>query len=99
MGKERIFIGSTNASQAVNFLLDGEVSFSRFFWRQVLNGGDVGDAFAYATLAMSFVAGGQTGTLDDNANGVVNEKSDGAIARRHRIGTGIILAGDDPLIG
>jgi len=37
--------------------------------------------------------------LDDNGNGLGNEKSDGQLASNYTIGVGIMLAGDDPLIG
>ena len=37
--------------------------------------------------------------LDDNCNGVPNELFDGIKAGRYNIGTGILLAGDAPIIG
>ena len=37
--------------------------------------------------------------LDDNNNGVSNELLDGFVSARYTIGSGILLAGDDPLIG
>jgi len=50
--KERIVISSANVNQTAHFLVDGEISFSRFFWLRVLNGANVRDAFIHARLAM-----------------------------------------------
>ena len=37
--------------------------------------------------------------MDDNGNGTGNEKADGVLSRNYTIGAGIMLAGDDPIIG
>jgi hypothetical protein len=52
-----------------------------------------------ATKAVQTSLSLQSPSLDDNGNGVTNEKIDGAVARDHFLGTGILLAGDFPLIG
>jgi hypothetical protein len=96
---ERIVVTSAGASEPAHFLLDGEISFSKFFWTRVLNGSDVRYAFRQASDAISFTGSGQTPVLEDNGNGVGNEKSDGQLAQDYRVGAGIMLAGDDPLIG
>ncbi|MFC1495496.1 6-bladed beta-propeller [Thermodesulfobacteriota bacterium] len=96
--KKRIVIASAKSDQKVNFITDGDLSFSRFFWGRVLNGANVRDSFIYARTAMSYLAD-QTGMLDDNGNGIGNEKTDGLEAREYSIGTGIMLAGDNPIIG
>jgi hypothetical protein len=98
-GKERILLSSSGSDEPAHFLNDGDISFSTFFWRRVLNGTDVLYSFLHATKAMERSCQGQTPRLDDNGNGVGNEKIDGSLSRFYTIGVGIMLAGDDPLIG
>lgn len=98
-GKERILIASAAPDQAAYFLDDGSLSFSRYFWSRVLNGATFKEAFDHARTAAQFCFRDQTPQLDDNGNGAANEKWDGAIAARNTLGAGILLAGDDPLIG
>ncbi|RKZ90588.1 MAG: hypothetical protein DRQ40_10825, partial [Gammaproteobacteria bacterium] len=98
-GKERILISSSTDSQAAHFLSEGDISFSQFFWSRVLNGASVLDSFLQAKNAMAFSSRNQTALRDDNGNGIGNEKIDGLIARYYTLGAGIMLAGDDPLIG
>jgi len=94
-GKERIVIASTGCTQDAFFLTEDDedegesgllFSFSRFFWEQVLNGVNVGDAFTHADRGLfflqvkhpqSFACMGQTPFLDDTGNGVGNESADG----------------------
>jgi len=100
VGKERILISSTSSDQPARFLSGGDISFSRFFWSQVLNGSGIYKAFVQAKNAMWYSSNGtQVAYLDDNRNGIGNEKSDGQVARYYTLGTGIMLAGDAPLIG
>jgi streptogramin lyase len=96
--KERIVIASADDLDRAHYLSDGDISFSKFFWRRVLDGMNTRDAFINAKNAIRYLQG-QTPQLDDNSNGIGNEKSDGLIARDHGIGVGIMLAGDDPIIG
>jgi hypothetical protein len=97
-GKERIVITSTKDSEKAGFYSENRISFSGFFWRQVMNGMNIRNSFNYARAAIRY-CNGQLPQLDDNANGKGNEKQDGRLARRTTIGTGIMLAGDDPIIG
>jgi len=97
--KERILISSTGEDQPAYFISEGDISFSKFFWRRVLNGANVRNSFLHAKNALSFSCLNQTPHLDDNGNGVGNEKPDGQLAQYYTIGVGIMLAGDDPLIG
>jgi hypothetical protein len=97
-GMSRILISSVRAGESAGFLSGGDVSFSKFFWNGVLNGANVRDAFRAAASAMAF-ASGQTAQLDDNGNGIGNEKADGQMARQTVIGSGIMLGGDAPLVG
>jgi alpha-tubulin suppressor-like RCC1 family protein len=101
--KERIVISSTSADRAALYQADGDLSFSGYFWRQVMNGATLGDAFKYARLAVEYITqnlpGGKiTAELDDNGNGVGNEKTDNNLAHDYTIGTGIILIGERPVI-
>jgi hypothetical protein len=97
--KPRIFMASTNASQQAAFVPEGAISFSKFFWRDVAAGANVGQAFSTANQAINLALGLQTPGLDDTGNGIVNEKLDGpTLARNYSLGTGIITAGDAPSI-
>jgi sugar lactone lactonase YvrE len=98
-GKQRILVSSTGSDQAAHFLRREDLSFSRFFWSRVSNGMNVRDAYLHAKRALSFVGSKQEAFLDDNGNGIGNEKSDGQVAFSFTIGFGITLGSDDPLIG
>jgi sugar lactone lactonase YvrE len=98
-GKSRIVITGAGVGEAASFESDGDVSFSNYFWRHVLNGATVEQAFRLSATAIRFSAKGQEAQLDDNGNGIANEKTDGILSRFYRIGSGIQLAADDPLIG
>jgi sugar lactone lactonase YvrE len=95
----RIVVASTTASEMAHFFAGGSISFSKFFWVRVLNGATVAQAFTHAAQAMTFAGAGQAAQLDDNGDGVYNTKTDGMLARNYMIGCGILLAGDDPLVG
>lgn len=98
-GKERILISSSTAVQPAYFISEGDISFSRFFWQRVLNGTNVRDAFINAKNSMWYASRDQMAQLDDNGNGIGNEKPDGVVSKYYTIGVGIMLAGDDPIIG
>ena len=98
-GKERILIASASESQSAYFISGGDISFSKFFWGQVANGSNVRNAFLHGKGAIKYARRGQTPQMDDNGNGTGNEKADGLLARNYTIGAGIMLAGDDPIIG
>jgi sugar lactone lactonase YvrE len=98
-GKERILISSSSSDEPAHFLSEGDICFSRFFWANIANGADVYDAFVVAKNAISFFCTGQTPHLDDNGNGIGNEKQDGLLSSYYSIGVGIMLAGDAPVIG
>ncbi|MGA1869867.1 MAG: BACON domain-containing protein [bacterium] len=97
--KERILFSSTGENQSAYFLSGGDLSFSNFFWRCVLNGMNVREAFLHAKNAIAFSCRDQTPHLDDNGNGLGNEKADGKLSLSYTIGVGIMRAGDEPLIG
>ncbi|MBI5055712.1 MAG: SMP-30/gluconolactonase/LRE family protein, partial [Nitrospirae bacterium] len=96
--RDRILIGSSGGQ--AYFLSDGDISFSNYFWKRIMNGWNVRDAFYNARSAMEFsTAQEQKAWIDDNGNGTGNESSDGSVAFNYTIGVGIRLAGKDPMIG
>ena len=79
-GKERILITSSGDNGTAYFCIDGNISFSSFFWSQVANGATVNDALAYAKLAISYFSRideisfscfEQTPLIDANENGQI----------------------------
>lgn len=96
---QRIVLASAGANQAPTLALHPNISFSAYFWRQILNGASVNTAFTHARIAMEFSADGQGAEMDDNGDGVFDTKTDGQLAKNHILGAGIVLAGDDPLVG
>lgn len=99
-GRIRINLCSSRADQPALFLSDGNVSFSYFFWSQVVNGASIGECATQATVAMRFSSlHGQEPQLDDDGNGAGNQLSDGSHAAEFTIGTGYIAGADDPAIG
>ncbi len=98
-GKTRTGIFSAAAGREAIFLQGGKISFSRFFWNQVLNGASLRGSFLTARNAVRYRSAQQNPGLDDTGNGIVNEFLDGFRAQRFSLGNGILLAGDDPLIG
>jgi len=97
--KKRIVLTSTGPDQPAYFISNGAISFSKFFWSRVANGTNLRDSFNHAKMAMSFLTKNQTPQIDDNGNCIANEKIDGFLSRGYTLGFGIMLAGDDPLIG
>ena len=103
-GRPRTIITSCSANQSAVYQAGGDISFSRFFWNQVLNGGSLREAFLQGKKAIAYVTqhlpnGAITAQIDDDGDGVSNEKIDGYASRYITLGTGIMLAGDDPVIG
>ncbi|MBU0464228.1 MAG: hypothetical protein KKE12_11555 [Proteobacteria bacterium] len=88
----------TAAKSPAYYLSDGDISFSGFFWSRILNGMDLRESFIYAKNAIRFCQG-QIPLMDDNGNCIGNEKTDGLYSKQYQIGFGIVLAGDDPVIG
>lgn len=95
----RIVISSVSASQEAAWLLGGEVSFSTYFWTKIEDGADLYDAFVYAHDAMLIGGNGQRAGLDTTGDGLYIPAEDRPAAQAYRIGNGVILAGDDPMIG
>ncbi len=102
--KKRIIITSTADNSPAYFALNGDISFSMFFWQQIINGTNIRDAYLHCKWAIEFATQSAPGghiiaQMDDNGNGIANEKTDKLLAFDTRIGTGIMLAGDAPLTG
>jgi DNA-binding beta-propeller fold protein YncE len=113
-GKERIVITSMGQSE-INCLNKEtlELYFSQTFWQTIRKGTEnIHEAFKMAKIfardnvikerypELNFE---QRETLlpqlDDNGNGIGNEDNEGDIAKRHNIGTGVITADIEPLMG
>ncbi len=94
----RFLIASASGTDVAANALEGVVSFSRFFWSQTLNGATVFDAFRQARSGIRFAADCQNPEIDTDGNNVPNQLFDGLSAGAYRIGSGILLAGDAPLI-
>lgn len=100
-GTLRLVMTSTDANSVMGMSCDGAVSFSAYFWSQVLNGAKAGAAYSHAALAM-FYAAGASCLLDDTGDGqyiIKGDNPDGVFANQYRIGSGLLLAGDEPIIG
>ncbi|KGJ99060.1 hypothetical protein ND16A_0391, partial [Thalassotalea sp. ND16A] len=94
----RIVMSSTSLDQSALWSSSNMPSFSKYFWSQVTSGSSIRDAFVYAKKAVDFPVFKQAPQLDDNHNGVANEKRDGRYARTRWVGMGILTAGDEPVI-
>ena len=98
-GQERILITSTSTDENAYFVSRGTISFSFFFWGHVFGGTNIYDAFTLSSSAISFSIESQTPLLDDNGNGIGNEKEDGLVSIDSFIGNGTEIGGDIPYIG
>jgi sugar lactone lactonase YvrE len=97
-GRDRILIAGGPADSPA-FIAGGESLFSGFFWRNIGDGKPVGSAFFDAADALSVLTGADRGPLlDDTGNGIGNERADGRRAGSVRIGAGVGLASDPPVV-
>ena len=100
-GKQRILITSTSPGEPAYFLSQGALSFSYPFWSQIFGGAKIYDAYVMAKDVVGVAIGAgksQNPEIDDNGNGIGNEKTDGDLARDKYIGKGIVTAGSIPRI-
>jgi DNA-binding beta-propeller fold protein YncE len=74
------------------------ISFSRYFWQYIANGGTVGHAFNTSREVLALQYGDQP-RLDGDGNGIPNEKSEFTGPYKHLLGPGIATAADAPYIG
>lgn len=94
----RIVISGTGRDSAPSFSSNGEVSFSRFFWRQVLSGATLRGAFLTAANALRFADGQNAPCLDDTGDGLYTPGIDGRFAASTLLGRGVRIAADPPII-
>ena len=97
--QNRIIITSSNINQSAYYISEGLISFSNFFWRGIYYGNTIWDAYVYARQGINFSCDIQTPQLDDNGNGIGNEKSDKLRSMHTMIGAGIKIAENTPTIG
>jgi len=95
---QMIQVASTFGGE-VSFAEQGLVSYSQYFWSAILNGATVGQAHVQAAIALLDMGFYQNPRINDNGNALFNETFDGLLAAVHRLGIGILYAGDAPVIG
>lgn len=96
----RILITSTSVDSQAYFM-EGDLSFSSFFWNSAKNGMSLSRSFNDAKNALSLFGQEKVDIcpqLDDNGNGIANENGDGKKAANIKIGLGLQLAGNNPRI-
>ena len=100
-GRQRITITSTSPGESAYFLSQGALSFSYTFWSQIFGGAKTYDAYVMGKDVIGVALGtgkSQNPEIDDDGNGIGNEKTDGNLASNSYIGKGIAIAGDIPSI-
>jgi len=98
-GRTRMVIASASADR--RRISTPHLSFSAFFWRQIFNGANTNKAFGVAKQNLGLISGlpkDLLPLLDDNGNGIGNERSDGQKAENFTIGSGFRLADAAPVI-
>jgi len=98
-GKKRICISGTGPDQASCFLLNGGISFTSFFFNNVLKGNSIAVSFFNSSTALNELNINQTPHLDDNSNGISNEYGDRSLAKHVWLGHGIMFGAENPFIG
>ncbi|MBN1673119.1 MAG: PKD domain-containing protein [Kiritimatiellae bacterium] len=100
-GCERVTIASAAAGRRCVWGANGAVSFSAVFLSHIFNGRSIGHAFEKAKTCMRKATGHlqQIAQIDDDGDGVPNEKDqDGLIAALRYIGTAFMTGDDNPMI-
>jgi len=97
-GTQRIVITSTQSDTPAFMQGDGVVSFSYYFWSQVMMGATVEFAFTTALNSLDVQAIRQVPQIDANGNGI-NDKGEATQLADLYIGDGVVHAGDRPIIG
>lgn len=98
----RVSIASSKANRSSLIVSDGDVSFSQFFLSGIAGGQSIGAAATEARRLMRRASGdlGQMAEIDDDENGLPNEKDiDGVLSRSRFIGTAFATGNDVPTIG
>ena len=99
---ERIVTTATRAGRDALMSNGGTVSYSQYLLSSIVAGHSFGDAVTTARRTIRRASGGvrQRARLDDNGNGVPNEKNvDGKIAEDVYIGSAFMTGADSPIIG
>ncbi|MFH0908731.1 MAG: hypothetical protein V1929_08215, partial [bacterium] len=99
---ERIVVASTRSGAGCMMEADGVVSFSEYFLTEIFSGKTIGQAETKARKVIRRASGllRQRSGLDDNGNGILNEKNqDGLIANTRYIGAAFVTGGEAPNIG
>jgi PKD repeat protein len=99
---ERISIASCRASRESVKEADGMLSFSRFFFSEVKAGRNLQESFRRAQYGIRRASGGvrQGALIDDNGNGIPNEKNiDGVLSCSRYLGPAFITGAEPPVVG
>jgi nucleotide-binding universal stress UspA family protein len=98
----RIAIASSRIGRESLFSNGGVVSFTQYLLCGVIAGETLGDAYTDARRAIRRVSGAvrQSPQIDDNLNGLPNEKDiDGLLAAETYLGSAFVTGADAPVIG
>lgn len=95
----RVFIASALDSQQAYFTAQGQLSFSGYFWGNIINGMPLYDAFVNARNAVTYSYIAQTPLVGADGNTTGNEDTDMDAIQGLSVGNGIISADDLPVIG
>jgi PKD repeat protein len=101
-GMERVVMASTRAGAPSMRAIGGLISFSQFFLSGIFNGESLGRAFTEARTAIKGASGriSQTPQLDDNGNGIPDQKNvDGLLSAQRYLGAAFVTGEDAPFIG
>jgi nitrate reductase NapAB chaperone NapD len=101
--RERIVITSTSDNETAQFLSNGIISFSNFFWQSIFNGKDILQAFKTAKelihcMTEHTALPQQHYQIDANGNEIPNENSDYNLVQNVIIGNGEYIDNRKPQI-
>lgn len=99
---DRIVAAACQANRQAVHENGGPVSFSQYFLSGIMAGETFGDAFTAARRAIRRVTASvrQRAELDDNGNGLPNEKNvEGDVAETVYLGSAFLTGADTPVIG
>ncbi len=94
---KRVVLTSTETGDAA-FDIAGQLSFSYAFFNRVFVGESVGEAFSIARATLNVFGSTQTPLIDDDSDGIANEKSDGPLASATYIGEPGLGSAGGPVI-
>jgi len=98
----RVSVASSRANRQSLMARGGQVSFTQYFLSEIFSGESIGDAVTRARKTIRRASGllHQVAEIDDNGNGIPNEKNtDGVLSRERYIGTAFVTGSDIPSIG